>query len=193
MGLEVEVKFLVTAFDELREKLLDIGAVLHKPRVFEQNIVFDTPDGMLFSQMKLLRLRQDTAVTLTFKGKAPEGTVSEVKVREEIEVQISDFDTFSTILGRIGFQPSITYEKYRETYRLNGTEVVLDELPYGNFMEIEGEERVIKETAVALNLDWNKRIVSNYLAMMREVKNQFSLPFDDLTFTNFAQYPEAHY
>ncbi len=193
MGLEVEVKFLVTEFEGLRDKLLEIGAVLHKPRIYERNVVFDTPDLALFSQAKLLRLRQDTAVTLTFKGETPEDAASEVKIREELEVQVSDFDTLGTILERIGFQPSRVYEKYRETYRLNDAEIVLDELPYGNFLEIEGQEDVIKETAVALGLDWNNRIIGNYLAMMREVKAVFALPFDDLTFANFDKYPEARF
>jgi len=30
------------------------------------------------------------------------------------------------------------YEKYRTTFTIGSLEVVLDELPYGNFVEIEG-------------------------------------------------------
>ncbi len=31
-------------------------------------------------------------------------------------------------------------EKYREKWEINGAEVVIDKLPMGNYIEIEGEE-----------------------------------------------------
>ena len=36
------------------------------------------------------------------------------------------------------------YEKYREAFDLNDLEIVLDEMPYGNFVELEGNEQAIK-------------------------------------------------
>ena len=183
--LEVEVKFLVADLAAVRERLLADGAVLKKERVFERNIRFDTPDNALLKKGELLRLRQDAAVRVTFKGEVAEDLVSEAKVREELEVSVSDFDTTTQIFGRLGFAPVQVYEKYRETFMLDNIEVVLDEMPFGDFVELEGEEVAIKTAATDLGLAWSKRINNNYLGLMADLKQFHQLDFDDLTFANF--------
>ena len=45
-----------------------------------------------------------------------------------------------TILETLGYRPIAVYEKKRQTWLLGAVEVVIDELPFGLFMEIEGEE-----------------------------------------------------
>jgi adenylate cyclase class 2 len=185
-NLEVEVKFLVDDLAGWRERLLAAGAVSVKPRVYELNIRLDTADQALLKQLQLLRLRQDTAVRLTFKGPAPEDMVSEAKVREELEITVGNFDTAVLIFQRLGFDPVQVYEKYRETFQLADVEVVLDEMPFGNFLELEGSEAGIKTAVATLGLDWNKRLVTNYLAIMAQLKSRYNLPFDDITFANFA-------
>jgi adenylate cyclase class 2 len=156
-----------------------------KPRVYEQNVRLDTADQALLQKWQLLRLRQDTAVRLTFKGPVPEDVVSEAKVREELEVTVGDFDTAVLIFERLGFAPVQVYEKYRETFQLVGVEVVLDEMPFGNFLELEGSEVGIRTAAAILGLDWGKRLTTNYLAIMAQLKARYDLPFDDITFANF--------
>ena len=183
--LEVEVKFLVDDLAGWRDRLLAAGAVLVKPRVYEQNVRLDTADQALLQKWQLLRLRQDTAVRLTFKGPVPEDVVSEAKVREELEVTVGDFDTAVLIFERLGFAPVQVYEKYRETFQLVGVEVVLDEMPFGNFLELEGSEVGIRTAAAILGLDWDKRLTTNYLAIMAQLKARYDLPFDDITFANF--------
>lgn len=169
-----------------RERLLAAGAELKKPRIYERNVRFDTADGRLYEELSLLRVRQDTAVTLTYKGTPENLPQSEAKVREELEVQVSDFDTLSQIFQRLGFAPMQVYEKYRETFQWQDVEIVLDELPYGNFIELEGDESGIKTAVAHLNLDWQDRIVGNYLGLMAQLKAHHNLPFNDLTFGNFA-------
>lgn len=187
--LEVEVKFLVPDLEETRARLLALGARQTHPRVYERNVRFDTPAGALLAQEQLLRLRQDARVRLTFKGRAAEDTISEAKVREEIEVAVEDFDTMALILQRLGFSPVQVYEKYRETYQLGDVEVVLDEMPFGFFVELEGPEEAIRQAAADLEFAWGRRILVNYLAMMAYFKQVFRLPFDDVTFDHFAEYP----
>jgi adenylate cyclase class 2 len=185
-NLEVEVKFFVPELAAFRERLLAAGAELKKPRIYERNVRFDTADERLYQELALLRLRQDTAVTLTYKGTSEKQSQSEAKVREELEVQVSDFDTLSQIFQRLGFAPMQVYEKYRETFEWQNVEIVLDELPYGNFIELEGEEGGIKTAVAHLNLNWQDRIVDNYLGLMARLKAHHNLTFNDLTFANFA-------
>ncbi len=185
--LEVEVKFLIDDLAAVRRRLLAAGAEIIRPRVYERNVRFDTMDDALLKKEGLLRLRQDTAVILTFKGPSEFDIVSEAKVREEIEVQVDDFDRLAVILKRLGYDPRQVYEKYREAFRLNNLEIVLDEMPYGNFIELEGNESDIKATAGLLGLNWQERILSNYLAMMGLLAEHHNLPFQDVTFENFRE------
>lgn len=186
--LEVEVKFHVTSLAEIRARLLHLGATQKKPRVYERNIVYDTADVHLRQNRQLLRLRQDETVRLTFKGQPPEQTqrLSEAKVREELELHLDDFATAEKILTRLGFIPQIVYEKYRETFHLGRLEIVLDELPYGHFIELEGDETEMKPLATKLGLAWHQRILTNYLGLMAQLKTTCNLPFNDLTFENFS-------
>lgn len=187
--LEVEVKFLVDDLAPIRARLLERGATQVSPRTYERNIRLDTPDNALLAESQLLRLRQDARVRLTFKGRAAADLDSEAKVREEIEVTVDDFDKMVLILERLGFAPVQLYEKYRETYQLGDVEVVLDEMPFGLFVELEGSEDAIRQAAKALSFDWSRRILVNYLAMMAFFKQIYRLPFDDITFSGFATYP----
>ncbi|MCP5095237.1 MAG: class IV adenylate cyclase [Chloroflexi bacterium] len=188
-NLEVEVKFLVADLTAVRRNLLSLGATIKKERVFERNIRFDTPDEQLLQRWELLRLRQDSTVRVTFKGPAAEDLTSEAKVREEIEITVDDFDKTGAIFQRLGFIPKQTYEKYRETIQLGNVEAVLDEMPFGDFVELEGTEAEIKTAASQLGLDWGKRVLNNYLGLMGEIKKLHNLPFDDLTFANFKTHP----
>ncbi|MFK7805458.1 MAG: class IV adenylate cyclase [Anaerolineae bacterium] len=186
MNLEVEAKFQFNDLAALRRRLLAAGGVLKKERVFEKNTVYDDQQQSLKNNRQLIRLRQDETVKLTFKGPPPAGFESEAKVREEIELEVSDFDKMEQIIGHLGYQPAIVYEKYRETVMLNKVEVVLDELPYGNFIELEGDEAAIKMVADRLDINWDNRINSNYLALFEKTKLAYNLTFSDLTFANFA-------
>lgn len=185
--LEVEVKFFAPSLPAVREKLLALGATLTVPRLYERNVIYDTPDFYLKNQLKLLRLRQDQRARLTFKGPAAAAqSLSEVKVREELEIEVSDFATAEKIVGQLGFLPQLVYEKYRETFQLGQIELVLDELPYGTFIELEGAEEEMRPLAEQLGLLWEKRLLSNYLALMAQVKSYYNLPFNDITFDNFT-------
>ena len=185
-GLEVEAKFFLPDLAAVREQLLALGAGLERPRVYERNIRLEIEGDGLLGRGQLLRLRQDGRNVVTFKGAPPAGTQSEVKVHEELEVTVSDFDTILAIFQRLGYEPVQIYEKYRETFSLAGLEIVLDELPYGNFIELEGDEAAIKIVAEQLGLPWAERINSNYLALMGRLIAHHQLPFQDITFSNFA-------
>jgi adenylate cyclase class 2 len=98
---------------------------------------------------------------------------------------VSDFATAAAIFQRLGLVEKQLYEKQRETFQLGGVEAVIDELPYGNFVELEGAETEIHTIALQLGLDWERRIVTNYLQLMSELKQFHQLNFDDITFANF--------
>ena len=68
-----------------------------------------------------------------------------IKYQREDETEINDADAMHSILAGLGFTPVLVYEKRRETWLLGSVEIVLDELPFGVFMEIEGNEDEIND------------------------------------------------
>lgn len=180
MAKEREVKFYILDLREIQKRLLGVNAEIIKPRVFERNLRFDTPDGRLSDALQVLRLRQDTRARLTFKG--PSQPDENISVRQEYEVTVSDFEEMHYILTALGFVVSIMYEKYRTTYGLRGTEVVLDEMPYGHFIEIEGPDvESIQEAADLLGLDWSARCNENYMTLFDRLRER-GLEAEHLTF-----------
>lgn len=188
---ETEVKLYVPHLEVVQVRLERLGAQLVVPRVYERNIRYDTADHALTPAGIVLRLRQDTRIRLTYKDSqsAQGGIIS----RFEAEVEVSDFDTMDTILRKLGYSAYMVYEKYRTTYELDGTEVVLDEMPYGNFVEIEGDTAAIERLIDRLELGNAKRYPASYVALFDNVRRNLGLDFDDLTFANFEgiAVPEA--
>ena len=182
-NLEIEVKFYLSDMDPIRDRILELGAV-SMGRVFETNLRFDDADNRLIEKKSLLRLRRDKKTTLTFKSEPPFKN-DQFKILKELEVEVSDFTTMKHILESLGFREEQVYEKWRETFMLNSTNLCLDTMPYGDFLEIEGQKEDIKELAYRIGLKWQKRILLNYLAIFDVIKQKSNLPFYDVTFSNF--------
>ncbi|MCA1785286.1 MAG: class IV adenylate cyclase, partial [Desulfobacteraceae bacterium] len=154
----------------------------------EYNIRFEDPQSGLLKQEALLRLRKaGDSTELTYKGPPPEDSNNkEFKIFTELEVTVSDFDTTAAILQALGFHAEQIYEKYRQTWTLdNGTLLCLDCMPFGCFLEIEGRAENIKKAAADLGLQWEKRILSNYLAIFDRIRAACGLDFNDVTFAWF--------
>ncbi len=181
---EVELKLHTPALAAVKQALEEAGATLVTARVFERNLRYDSPDGALTAAGKVLRLRQDAKARLTYKADAnlARGIVS----RFEAEVVLSDIETMDLILKRLGFVVALTYEKYRTTYELDGAEVMLDELPFGNFTEIEGDAATIERVVETLGLGDCQRMSGSYVDIFGEVKARLSLDARDCSFEAFA-------
>jgi adenylate cyclase class 2 len=184
-GQELEVKFYLPDFPALEKRLAGQGAVLEQPRVHELNLRFDTPTQALSQNFRVLRLRQDTQARITYKGPGVEK--DGVQQRQELEFVVSDFATALAVFEALGYQVAVMYEKYRTTYSLGKVLVVLDEMPYGNFIEIEGPDgESIQKVARLLDLDWGKRILGSYVFLFEQLKQVKGWTFRDLSFANFT-------
>jgi adenylate cyclase class 2 len=182
-GSELEMKFYISRRKELEMKLGTLGQVI-APRVYEVNLRFDTLDRSLTSAGKVLRLRRDTKVRITYKaGGSLEGGVNR---RQELEFTVSDFDTAKALLEALGYQVYTIYEKYRTTYRMGNVEVVVDELPTGDFLEIEGpDSESIRAAAKQIGLNWEAGILESYTVLFERLKVRLGFNFRDLSFENF--------
>jgi adenylate cyclase class 2 len=181
---ELEVKFYLSRREELEEKLIERGGQIKEPRVHEINLRFDTPDMSLLKSGRLLRLRLDSRARLTYKGiGSVEGGA---RLRQELEFTVSNFDTARMVFEALGYEVYMMYEKYRATYSFGELEVVLDEMPYGDFLEIEGPDgESIQAVAHLLDLNWDARILDSYTVLFEAARGQLGFDFRDLSFENF--------
>ena len=150
MGIEIEKKYRLTEDERERtlQRLGEIGAT-HVGDEFEENTLYT--GGQLHLKACVLRLRRAGAqATLTYKERFP--SISGIKHQREEETRIEDADAMAAILCALDFKPALVYEKRRATWRTSDAEIVVDELPFGLFLEIEGEEQAIIETEKLLGL-----------------------------------------
>jgi adenylate cyclase class 2 len=182
---ELEVKLYLSDLNSLPEQLVSLGGKLSEPRLHEVNLRFDLPNGELTRTAQVLRLRQDSAARMTYKG--PGEMMDGVHARREIEFTVSDFQSAQDLLESLGYQISLMYEKYRTTYTLDDLQITLDEMPYGNFTEIEGTDTAaIHHAAERLSLRWEARILESYTSLFDHLREALGLTFRDLSFANFA-------
>lgn len=180
-----------------------LGGGLIQARVLEANIRFDLPGAPLLAEGRVLRLRRDRDVKLTYKSASTneEGVLS----RREIEFVVEDFEKARRFLEALGYHKLVYYEKYRTTYSLQPSKgfiqshageegkpsegsihIMLDELPYGNFVEIEGETvESIRHVTDQLNLNWSASIATSYHALFERARKTLNLSFQDLSFADF--------
>jgi len=150
MSIEIEKKYRLTRerLEPLRVRLKEAGAEAVREE-FEENTIYTGPG--LDPRSRVLRLRcVDGRALFTYKERDP--SPSAVKRQREEETEVSDADALAAILEALGYSPALVYEKRRATWMLNATEVVIDELPFGLFLEIEGDESAILSTEKLLDL-----------------------------------------
>ena len=195
MSLEIEVKFLDADHTALRMRLVSLNARC-LGRWFESNTVFDDAARSLKAAGTLLRLREKSGrFVLTLKRATDEcapdnapcassdnapapmpaptsdNTGLCAKICHEHETDVADAQNMRAILAGLGYTPALRYEKVREKWTLLGCEVCLDTLPFGDFVEVEGDsEEDICARVQALALPREKASTATYHDLNRQAR-----------------------
>ena len=151
MGIEIEKKYRlpIERLDAARTALSEAGAEL-QGTTLEENIIYG--GGILDEQSAVLRVRKTPEKTLlTFKRRVEKP--SDVKYQIEHESEFLNSDELQSILEVLGFERRIVYEKHRETWIFRNVEIVIDRLPFGLFIEVEGPVDDIRETEMLFVFD----------------------------------------
>ncbi|HEV7683545.1 MAG TPA: class IV adenylate cyclase [Pyrinomonadaceae bacterium] len=143
MAVEIEKKYRLS-------KKQRTAVLLRLPKIggkrigeeFEENTLY-AGNGLDMGRSVLRLRRIGKRGILTYKERFP--TRSDIKHQREDETRVADPDAMELILDALGFRPALVYEKRRETWTLGNAEIVIDELPFGLFMEIEGPEESIRD------------------------------------------------
>jgi adenylate cyclase class 2 len=198
MSSETEIKLKINdvkAFQRMLKRLGARPALKGTGRVREENLLFDTPDGRLAKDGQLLRVRTEALdlggkkgghgaqrTLLTFKRPIQETTNREAaalrrdyKVREELELEVTDGAVLGQIFAGLGMSGWFRYEKYRTTYKLPGSKawaknllIEMDETPIGTYVELEGPVQAIDRAAIELGFSKRDYILKNYLLLYVE-------------------------
>jgi adenylate cyclase class 2 len=151
MAIEIEKKYRVNA-DQLSAVIAALnedGAILHGDE-YEVNIIYGGPP--LDPAGAVVRIRKTSnGSLLTYKRRIEDHHA--VKQQIEYESAIADPDEVDSILTCLGLVPRLIYEKRRQTWKYLDVEVVLDELPFGTYIEIEGPMFAITEAELRLGME----------------------------------------
>ena len=158
--IEKEVKVLEIEKKEIIEKLNKLNA----KKVFEGKILteyYDFKNIQMKNKNSILRIRRMGEKSFfEYKEKLSGENKNNIRINEEISIEIDDFGKARRILEKIGFELKMKINKYRTSYRIMESYVEIDEIEgIPTFLEIEGEPEKISKIIDILGLK-NKKIVS---------------------------------
>ncbi len=181
MPLECELKFLQPNFVLLRDALQKNRATRIAQPYFEKNIVFDDQKRSLKKQGILLRLRHknERDTLLTVKRPLQEKNSGDYKKLLEHQVSTTNFEATQNLLVLLGYDFSFSYEKIREKWKWHGLSICLDILPFGDFIEMEGEEAMIAQATQLFALSQLTQSTASYHELNAKWRRQNKLAEDE--------------
>ena len=105
--------------------------------------------------------------------------------REEMEVKIQEgesVETLRAILKSLGFNKEIIFEKKRRIILKDDIVICFDELPFGFFVEFEGEPEVINKYITEFNLADRPRITKAYLGLWEDYRKTRNVAEENCVF-----------
>ncbi|ASJ04584.1 class IV adenylate cyclase [Thermococcus barossii] len=128
--MEVEVKFRVD-FNSTKRAIESIGAAFVREEI-QEDVYLSIP---LPELLRVRRIGNLNRSFLTYKRIADPGRNEEF---DELEVEVSSFETTLEILKRLGFKEDVVVKKRRLVYRLGDVTFELSEVEgLGAFLDIE--------------------------------------------------------
>ncbi len=178
---EIEAKFIVDSLEPYHEKLRQLGAVLLYD-VVEHNEYFDTEDDALEKKGMILRLRKENKITVTLK--ANKEIKDGMKIYDEYETEVKDFSVIKTIFLSLGLEDYFMIEKHRITYLLNDTYIMLDKMPFGYVVEVEGQPHLVKKIVKDLGLSLDHTTTHGNYYHWKKLLKDYQLGWMNATFQN---------
>ena len=174
MTLEREIKLSFKTAAAARAAVLATGATPLRGRRLQEDCLLDTVDEALRRRRCVLRIRLESGKSLlTFKGPVQP---SAMKLREELETTVADGVLLLKMFEELGFHVWFRYEKYREEFAYEDVLIAVDETPVGTFVEIEGGERGVGDTAEALGRSPADYLLDSYRGLFRKHCETCGLP-----------------
>jgi adenylate cyclase class 2 len=159
MNKEIEVKFLDVSIDDIRDRLKKASATLEHPMRHMKRALIEEEHHV--KENSFIRIRDEgDKTTLTFKRRTLPDEKTTIDSTEELETTVGDFETAIRIFAEAGWHYITLQESRRETWHLQGAEVVIDEWPWIQpYIEIEAQtEEIVRRVAATLGFDWEDAV-----------------------------------
>ncbi len=124
---EIEAKFYPINVENLRKRLVEIGAKCISPMRLMKRVVFDRNVNPQLP-VAYIRVRDEIDKT-TFSAKDYPNLEKGHKHQRELAVNVSDFEATVNILKVIGLKQTNYQENKRETWKIEDTEICIDIWP----------------------------------------------------------------
>lgn len=178
--IEKEVKFKVAEPEVLLRKLKERRAIF-LGKAFQHTIRLDDHDSSLGKRHVALRVRSgfNNVVTVKRNVEVADGAIAH---REEYEASVEDIEIFRKMFNVLGFDWERVMDKYRLDFSFHDTVVSVDELFFGIFVEVEGEDDKIREASELLGLDIKEGIADSYWKVFDRYKEESGSEGEDIKF-----------
>jgi adenylate cyclase class 2 len=154
MNIEYEAKFANVDKEQMRKKLLDVGAELIKKDFLQKRATFHLPTGHEING-GWLRVR-DEGDKITMSLKVVDGDA--IYNQKETMLVVDNFDEAKRFLTSLGCIEKAYQETKRELWRLDGVDITIDEWPFLEpFVEVEGvSSELVQTVSEKIGFDYSK-------------------------------------
>lgn len=174
MKKEIEVKIEVTQEEFNKLANPPDGFVLERTYGYFKEDFSNVKEG-IFPRIKYIEGKNPEII---FTVKIKKNQNSRFFEREELEIKIEEgenIENLREIIKSLGFTKEIIFEKKRKSIFKDDIIISFDELPFGFFVEFEGESAIIDQYLKDFNLLNRPRITRAYLGLWEDYKKSHNI------------------
>lgn len=137
----------------------------------------------IFPRIKYIEEGKRKEIILTVKRKTREN--AKFFEREEMEVKAKEgenIEDLREILKSLGFSKEIIFEKKRKNVFKDDITISFDKLPFGFFVEFEGEPEIIDKYLNDFHFSNRPRITRAYLGLWEDYKKAHNIAEENCVF-----------
>lgn len=179
---EQQIKYEINNFNEFIKTLREKEAIFIGGNL-ETTIRYDDKDLNLSKKGIFIRTKSGFGNVLTIKEK--EDGVSNFLERKKTETEVESTESIKYLLEKIGLNNQFVMEKYRLLWKIDNQYINIDELPFGIYLEVKGNNKQINSIIKKLNLKKSKIINKTYWDLFYEkIENNEIMYSKNITFDN---------
>ena len=165
---EKQVKYKINNFDYISKRLVEIEAIFIGG-FMEKTIRYDNDNLKCSDNGIFIRTKSGMKNVLTLKEIPTDSSNSSFE-RITTEVEVDNINKIGYILEKIGLTKKFIMEKYRLFFKYDNVDILIDELPFGIYLEIKGEDNEINRVTKMLNIDEADLIKMTYWDIYDKIK-----------------------
>ncbi|MBN2134101.1 MAG: CYTH domain-containing protein [Acidobacteria bacterium] len=192
--IETEIKLIIRDqqhLSEIKEFCKSSSTAVFR---FEDDKLFDFEDNRLSEKSSIFRLRAAyqfspdnneidlESVNYRFTWKSPADGDPGFKVMNEIELLVQGKQPVSEFIKSFQLSEIFHYQKFREIYHLEKTEILIDRTPMGFIVEIEGEQGEIDKLAEQFGFTRADYINKDYYCLWQDYREELGIQSKDMIF-----------